>query len=44
MGLQEIDLEVCEVTLPEQLEHGLHHPDRRDLPTELDEAHAWGCQ
>jgi hypothetical protein len=37
--LQEIDLEVCEVILEEELEHGVHPPDGQDLSVELDRAY-----
>jgi hypothetical protein len=36
--LQEMDLEVHEALLAEELERGLHPPNGRDLPAELNEA------
>jgi hypothetical protein len=39
--MQKTDLEMWEVILAEELEHGLHPPDGRDLSTELDKAHTW---
>jgi hypothetical protein len=41
LGLQEMDLEMCEVILAEELECGLHPLDGHDLPMELDESRAW---
>jgi hypothetical protein len=38
--LEETDLEVHEAVLEEELERGLHPPDRWDLSVELDKAHA----
>jgi hypothetical protein len=38
--LQETDLEVREAILVEELERGLHPPDKQDLSAELDKAHA----
>jgi hypothetical protein len=37
LGLQEMNLGVREATLSEELESGLHHPNRRDLSAKLDE-------
>jgi hypothetical protein len=41
LGLHETDLGVHEAILAEELEHGLRHPNGRDLPAELDETCAW---
>jgi hypothetical protein len=43
LGLLEMDLVVPEVILAEDLERSLRHPNRNDLPMELDETHAWVC-
>jgi hypothetical protein len=40
LGLQEMNLVVCEVTLSEELESGLCHPNRHDLLAKLDETRA----
>jgi hypothetical protein len=36
LGLQEMDLEVCEAILAEELERDVHPPDGQDPSTELD--------
>jgi hypothetical protein len=41
LGLQEMDLEMCEAILAEELECRLHPLDGHDLPMELDESRAW---
>jgi hypothetical protein len=41
LGLQEMDLEMCEAILAEELECGLHPLDGHDLPMELGESRAW---
>jgi hypothetical protein len=40
LSLQETDLGVQKVILAMELEHGLCHPDGRDLSAELDKTHA----